>query len=130
MLFEPRYEVDGTGRLFVFDSASGALSACLETGRAEELVGLGFAGESRWLIAFGKTGRLHLWDLPDTKRKEIMPDWQQLFERGRAPKNRRATGKKHTVIHTPTLNYSTSPAGPACWCIPQASQLYENQSSN
>ena len=81
-LFEPQYEVDGTGRLFVFDAASGALSARLETGRAEELVGLGFAGDSRRLIALDKAGRLYIWDLPDTKRKEIIPDWQQLFEEG------------------------------------------------
>jgi len=80
----------------VFDTLSGGLSDSLETGHTDELISLYFSGDSRRLIALDKAGRLHLWDLPDTKRKEFMPDWQQLFEEGGLQKTEGQPAKKST----------------------------------
>lgn len=54
--------------------------AKLETGYQDELDDISFLGDSKEIIALDRAGRLHIWELSTKERKEIIPDWQQLFK--------------------------------------------------
>jgi len=116
---------DVSGRIDVFDLATGRLERRLQGPKTEGIHVIAVSPDGRWLACGRVRGDLQLWDLPAGKPAAVFPVRARADTDGRGVVERIAFGPDSKVLFTGVEMYSTGGnRGATAWEVPSGKRLW------
>lgn len=116
---------DATGRIDLFDLATGRLRRRLQAPNSEGIHVIAVSPDGRWLACGRTRGDLQLWDLPAGKPAAVFPVRPRADRDGRGLVERIAFGPDSKVLYTGVEMYSSiGNRGATEWEVPSGKRLW------